>query len=98
MDEEGRPQQLPWEDWRVGDDVHTSAWMRATAPAGSAAYTGRVAWSGELGYGVRAPEPAQVEADGDHLAADDINIDLADDGIPGETHDHDHDHDHGDHH
>ncbi|MEN3271966.1 MAG: NADH-quinone oxidoreductase subunit [Actinomycetota bacterium] len=103
--DDGKPKQLPWEDWREGDDVHTSAWMRATAPSGSAAYTGRVAWSGELGYGVRSPEPAQLDADGDHLAADDINIDLADDGIPGlETHDHDHshtghptghDHDHG---
>jgi NADH-quinone oxidoreductase subunit I len=64
--------------------------MRATAPSGSAAYTGRVAWSGELGYGVRAPEPAQLQADGEHLAADDINIDLADDGFGSETHDHDH--------
>ena len=34
--------------------------MRATAPAGDADYVGRVAWSGELGYGVRAPEAGQT--------------------------------------
>ncbi|HXX90599.1 MAG TPA: NADH-quinone oxidoreductase subunit NuoI [Acidimicrobiales bacterium] len=57
--DDGRPKQLPWEDWREGDDLHTSAWMRATSPGGSAAYEGRVQWSGELGYGVRAPEGGQ---------------------------------------
>jgi NADH-quinone oxidoreductase subunit I len=57
--DDGRPQRLPWEDWREGDDLHTSAWMRATSPAGVAAYEGRVQWSGELGYGVRAPEGGQ---------------------------------------
>jgi NADH-quinone oxidoreductase subunit I len=59
VDDEGRPRQLPWEDWRTGDDLHTSAWMRATAPSGDAAFEGRVQWSGELGYGVRAPEGGQ---------------------------------------
>ncbi len=52
--DDGRPQKLAWEDWREGEDQHTSAWMRATSPSGSAAYEGRVSWSGELGYGVRA--------------------------------------------
>jgi hypothetical protein len=33
--------------------------MRATSPSGNAAYEGRVQWSGELGYGVRAPEGGQ---------------------------------------
>ncbi len=33
--------------------------MRATAPAGDADYSGVVAWSGELGYGVREPELGQ---------------------------------------
>ena len=33
--------------------------MRATAPAGQAVYEGRVGWSGELGFGVRAPEVGQ---------------------------------------
>ena len=28
----GRPKQLPWEDWRPGEDQHTSGWMRATSP------------------------------------------------------------------
>ena len=57
--EDGKPRQLPWEDWRPGDDLHTSAWMRATSPGGDADYEGRVSWSGELGYGVRAPEEGQ---------------------------------------
>lgn len=59
VDDDGRPQKLPWEDWREGDDVHTSAWVRATSPSGNADFEGRVQWSGELGYGVRPAEPAQ---------------------------------------
>ncbi len=57
--DDGRPKQLPWEDWRAGDDLHTSGWMRATSPSGAAAYEGVVQWSGELGYGVRPPEGGQ---------------------------------------
>ena len=56
----GRPQHLPWEDWRPGEAEHTSAWMRATSPSGDATYSGRVSWSGELGHGVRAPEVGQA--------------------------------------
>ncbi len=63
VDDEGRPRQMPWEDWRPGEDEHTSGWVRATAPAGDHRYEGRVGWSGELGYGVRAPEAAQTEKD-----------------------------------
>jgi len=59
VDDQGMPQHLPWEDWRPGEDEMTSGWMRATSPAGSAEYVGDVAWSGELGYGVRAPEAGQ---------------------------------------
>ena len=59
VDDDGKPQQLPWEDWRKGEDQHTSAWMRATSPSGSADYEGEVQWSGELGYGVRPPEGGQ---------------------------------------
>jgi NADH-quinone oxidoreductase subunit I len=59
VDDDGRPQRLPWEDWREGDDEMTSGWMRATAPSGQAAYEGEVQWSGELGYGVRVPEGGQ---------------------------------------
>jgi NADH-quinone oxidoreductase subunit I len=59
--DDGRPKHLPWEDWRPGDDVNTSAWVRATAPSGSAEFEGRVLWSGELGYGVRPPEKGQSE-------------------------------------
>ena len=57
------PIYLPWEDWREGDDVLTSGWMRATSPSGDATFEGQVGWSGELGYGVRAPEPEQTERD-----------------------------------
>jgi NADH-quinone oxidoreductase subunit I len=60
VDDDGKPKHLPWEDWREGEDLFTSAWMRATAPAGNAAYEGVVAWSGELGYGVREPEMGQT--------------------------------------
>ena len=58
--DDGRPRQLPWEDWRPGEDLMTSGWMRATSPAGAAAYENRVLWSGELGYGVRPPEQGQA--------------------------------------
>jgi len=63
VDDDGKPRQLPWEDWKPGDDTDTSGWVRATGPAGAAAFEGRVLWSGELGYGVRAPEPPQAERD-----------------------------------
>jgi len=69
--ETGQPNHLPWEDWRPGDDEHTSGWMRATASSGDATYQGRVAWSGELGYGIRAAElvepaePAETPVNGE---------------------------------
>ncbi|MDP9070361.1 MAG: NADH-quinone oxidoreductase subunit NuoI [Actinomycetota bacterium] len=81
--DDGRPKQLPWEDWREGDDAHTSAWVRATSPSGAAAFEGRVQWSAELGYGVRPPEagqslevPAQVvqEVAGDKAVAAEENV------------------------
>jgi len=59
VDDEGRPQHLPWEDWRPGEDLHTSGWMRATSPSGAADYEGHINWSGELGYGVRPLETGQ---------------------------------------
>jgi NADH-quinone oxidoreductase subunit I len=59
VDDDGKPKHQPWEDWREGDDLHTSGWMRATSPSGSAEYEGRVQWSGELGFGVRSPEGGQ---------------------------------------
>jgi NADH-quinone oxidoreductase subunit I len=65
VDDDGKPRELPWEDWREGDDKNTSGWMRATASSGDADFEGVVAWSGELGYGVRAPEPDQVTAAAD---------------------------------
>ncbi len=56
VDDEGRPRRMPWEDWREGEDEHTSGWVRATAPSGDADFVGLVGWSAELGYGVRPPE------------------------------------------
>jgi NADH-quinone oxidoreductase subunit I len=61
--DDGRPQHLPWEDWREGEDQHTSAWMRATSPSGDADFENTVGWSGELGYGVRPPEKGQAFED-----------------------------------
>ena len=62
VDDEGNPRHLPWEDWSDAETahVHTSAWVRATSPNGAADQLGRVAWSGELGWGVRPPESGQV--------------------------------------
>ncbi|MGH9128034.1 MAG: NADH-quinone oxidoreductase subunit NuoI [Acidimicrobiales bacterium] len=65
VDDDGLPQKLPWEDWRPGDEQNTSAWVRATAPSGSAQYEGKVAWSGELGFGVRPPEQGQSAGPGE---------------------------------
>lgn len=72
VDDNGDPQQMPWEHWADPDrqpvmakeeKKRTSAWMRATAPAGDASSTGSVLWSSDLGHGVRAPEPAQKDGD-----------------------------------
>jgi hypothetical protein len=84
--DDGRPQKLPWEDWREGDDEFTSAWMRAASPNGAAAYEGRVQWSGELGYGVRAPEQGQ-SADPELRPPGDTGVGVAgvDDSTPGES-------------
>ena len=57
--DDGRAQRMPWELWAGGEDDHTSAWMRATAPSGDVDYEGRIAWSGELGVGERLPEDGQ---------------------------------------
>ncbi|MEY2566209.1 MAG: NADH-quinone oxidoreductase subunit [Actinomycetota bacterium] len=59
--DDGKPKRMPWEDWREGDDLPTSAWVRATSPSGDADFEGKVQWSGELGYGVRPPEKGQSE-------------------------------------
>jgi NADH-quinone oxidoreductase subunit I len=100
VDDAGLPQRLPWEDWRPGEDLNTSAWMRATAPSGSAEFEGIVGWSGELGYGMRAPEADQETKDavtvhaahGDH----DDHGHGDHDGHSHDGHSHD-DHGHGGH-
>ncbi len=71
VDDDGLPQQLPWEDWTDLATVarQSSAWVRATAPSGDANYLGKVAWSGELGFGVKPPEGGQHSA---AAAADDV--------------------------
>jgi NADH-quinone oxidoreductase subunit I len=79
--DDGKPQHLPWEDWRPGEDEHTSAWMRATSPNGNAAFEGIVAWSGELGYGVRPPEKGQTATD----PSADHELEYDDHGHPHET-------------
>jgi len=63
--DDGLPQQLPWEDWTDLATVakNSSAWVRATAPGGSADYVGKVGWSGELGFGVKEPELGQTAPD-----------------------------------
>ncbi len=62
VDDEGFPQQLPWEDWSDLAEVvaKSSAWVRATAPGGSVDYEDKVGWSGELGFGVKPPEVGQA--------------------------------------
>ena len=37
----------------------TSGWLRATSPSWDASYEGQIAWSGDLGYGVREGEIGQ---------------------------------------
>jgi NADH-quinone oxidoreductase subunit I len=74
--DDGKPQHLPWEDWRPGEDQHTSAWMRATAPAGDASFVGVVSWAGERGYGVRQAEAPQAQADAsaDESSDSDVSV------------------------
>jgi NADH-quinone oxidoreductase subunit I len=67
VDDDGNPQKMPWEDWREGDELHTSGWMRATSPSGDAETEGKVQWSAELGYGFRHPEAGQTENRNDAL-------------------------------
>ena len=88
VDDEGYPQRLPWEDWRPGEAAMTGGWMRATSPAGDAAFEGVTQWSGELGVGVRTPEAGQSDARDDgatgskqiryvfsrHLESDDVPL------------------------
>jgi NADH-quinone oxidoreductase subunit I len=61
VDDEGFPQRLPWEDWREGEAEMTGGWMRATSPAGDAAFEGVTQWSADLGAGLRAAEGGQSE-------------------------------------
>lgn len=60
VDDEGRARRPPWELWLTPEeDRYTSGWMRATSPSGAQAYEGRVAWTPELGFGVRPAEQGQ---------------------------------------
>ena len=88
--DDGRPQQLPWENWHGGFDPaqDSSGWMRATSPSGSAEFAGIVAWAGELGYGVRPPERASIEAE-----AGPVPEGAHDHVAHGHGDDHDHGHD-----
>src|SRR4051812_39487214 len=63
VEDDGRAQRLPWEDWDEDDDLNQAAWVRATAPGGAADFEGRVLWSGDLGFGVRPAEKGQTDED-----------------------------------
>ena len=69
VDDSGKPKQMPWEDWKPGDDANTSAWMRATSPSGRGDLEGEVLWSGELGYGVRPPQAGQSDPESPDVPA-----------------------------
>ncbi|MGE0877045.1 MAG: NADH-quinone oxidoreductase subunit NuoI [Acidimicrobiia bacterium] len=88
--DDGRPQKLPWEDWRPGEDENLSAWMRATAPSGNAEFIGTVGWSGDLGSGVRVPEAAQTVSDASHRPAAPSTDAHGDHGDPGDHSGHGH--------
>ncbi|QGG93809.1 NADH-quinone oxidoreductase subunit NuoI [Actinomarinicola tropica] len=90
VDDQGMPRHLPWEDWRPGEEEHSSAWVRATSPNGDADYVGEVSWSGELGFGVRRPERGQRGEAEDRAAAE-----AAAQAAAADHHD---DHGHGGHH
>jgi NADH-quinone oxidoreductase subunit I len=96
VDDDGVPQHLPWEDWRPGEEQHTSAWVRATSSSGDADYIGRVGWSGELGFGVRSPEGGQrAESEAAEAARRDAEAAAAAEHDP---HHDSHDAHHGGHH
>ena len=57
------PSTCPWEDWREGDDLHTSGWMRATSPAGERRVRGRGPVVGRARLrGPRRPRAARAAA------------------------------------
>ena len=62
-----------------------------TAPSGAAEFENQVAWSGELGYGVRAPEQGQAHED----VVVHIGTGHDDHGHGDHGHDDHDDHDHG---
>ena len=61
VDDDGRPQQLPWEDWDGGFDRPRTRRRGCGRPLRAARreFEGIVAWAGELGYGVRPAEGGQ---------------------------------------
>ena len=68
VDDDGRARRMPWEHWVGDEDERASAWVRATAPNGEDAYEGRVAWSPELGFGLRPPEGSAPDGGGSYPA------------------------------
>jgi NADH-quinone oxidoreductase subunit I len=69
VDDDGNPREMPWEHWQPGDEVNTSAWMRATSPGGAAGMEGKPLWSGELGHGVRPAQAGQSDPAAADVAA-----------------------------
>ena len=65
VDDDGRARRLPWEQWARRRGRRTPApGCGSTSPSGAAAYEGEVEWSGELGFGVRAPGAGPEAASG----------------------------------
>ena len=76
VDDHGMPQKLPWEDWREGDDMMTSGWMRATVALGQRRLRGRGAVVRRAGLRRARPRGRAVgtprrRADRDQAAARD---------------------------
>ena len=59
VDDDGLPQKLPWEDWREGDEVNTSAWVRATAPSRRAP-SSRARWRGRASSAAASVPPRRA--------------------------------------
>ena len=71
VDDEGRPQQLPWEDWKRRATTATPRrGCGPPRPPGTAACEGQPLWSGELGYGVRPAQKGQTDPTAADVPAD----------------------------
>ncbi len=79
VDDDGKPKELPWEDWKPGDDLQHLGLGAGHRPSGRADLEGVPLWSAELGYGVRPPQAGQSDPEAADVTAD-IDISLRDVG------------------